>query len=884
MVKIKFITYTLLVFFILSLTLSSVQAIKVALIVKNSTSLSNQYEKKINNTLTTMGFDVTTIDKDSTVDYSQFDLIVVAGRPGNIYSYQHLDSFVADLPVNDIPTVAIDSSYPDDWGWIMPGTMSTLSSTDIQKVKIVNDSTSITDGYNLDQIIEVHIVGGRSIIDITDGKHKLTPIASIVSNENNAVIAVAESGTELYNNQTNKCRIVFFGITNPIYWSDDAISLFKNSINWVLSDKDGDGIIDCRDNCPSTPNQDQKDTDGDGIGDVCDNCPLVYNPGQSDINLNKIGDLCDPDIDGDGIANNIDNCPLKFNPDQKDRDHNGIGDLCDVLPYQVFLDVDNDTVNETAINQNNITDDGFEVYQDPNYNTKAIPIDGDFDGMTDWLIFLRPFGTHYRYWNPDDGILTDVNRTGSDYYIDTNGDGKTDVIYNSAKNAFVARKDVDNDSKLEEAFDYNFDNSYDEYADSDKSSRLLQIVDGDNDGKNDFIIGIDGKNITIPAKYWDPDANILTDIVEKDLDGDGKNEYLIDVNGDGKFDKILNRGEVHDPPDLTVDSLSISPTFPTEDNNVEITAKIKNIGGYEASFFTTELKIDGIIAETKTFSLPTSGSADLEFTWSKVQKGSHTIEVIADSTNAITETNEENNQKSLSIIVSSSSSYTSGSTGGTVTILPGTANFTGFPDKVEVNVGDSITVSGKFVNNLTYDLTNVDFSLEATGFNSSWYIISPANYSKISQNSSKDVSIEFNIPEDARIYTYYVKIKALADSVDGKKTFKNTFALMLKERIVVTIATTVISTTSTTVETTTTIPEEKPSPLTGFYADIKAYSIYIVIIIIIIIIIALLKVFKVKFEFVNNKGQYTYGKGWTASILKLKFFSISSLKGLFTKW
>ena len=872
----------MLVFFILSLTLSSVQAIKVALIVKNATSLSNQYEKKVNNTLTTMGFDVTPIDKDSTVDYSQFDLIVVAGRPGNIYSYQHLDSFVADLPVNDIPTVAIDSSYPDDWGWIMPGTMSTLSSTDIQKVKIVNDSTSITDGYNLDQIIEVHIVGGRSIIDIVDAKHKLTPIASIVSNENNAVIAVAESGTELYNNQTNKCRIVFFGITNPIYWSDDAISLFKNSINWVLSDKDGDGIIDCRDNCPSTPNQDQKDTDGDGIGDVCDNCPLVYNPGQSDINLNKIGDLCDPDIDGDGIANNIDNCPLKFNPDQKDRDHNGIGDLCDVLPYQVFLDVDNDTVNETAINQNNITDDGFEVYQDPNYNTKAIPIDGDFDGMTDWLIFLRPFGTHYRYWDPDDGILTDVNRTGSDYYIDTNGDGKTDVIYNSAKNAFVARKDVDNDSKLEEAFDCNFDNSYDEYIDFDNFSRLLHIIDGDNDRKNDFIIGIDGENITVPAKYWDPDDNILTDIVEKDVDVDGKNEYLIDVNGDGTFDKIFNDGSLHDFPDLTVDSISISSTAPTEGDNIEITAKIKNIGGYDTSFFTTEFKVDGSLVETKTVSLPSSGSTDLKFNWRNVQKASHTIEIITDSTDVIAESNEENNQKSMGVSVSSRTS--TGGGGGATIYYTGTANFTGFPEKVEVYVGDNITVSGKFENNLTYDLSNVIFSLESEGLNSSWYIISPANYSKISQNSSKDVSIEFNIPEDARIYTYYAKIKALTDSVDGKKTFKNTFALMLKERIVVTIATTVISTTSTTVETTTTIPEEKPSPLTGFYAAIKVYSIYIAIIIIIIIIIVLLKVFKVKFEFVNNKGQYTYGKGWKAPKLKFKFFSISSLKGLFTKW
>jgi Tol biopolymer transport system component len=35
-------------------------------------------------------------------------------------------------------------------------------------------------------------------------------------------------------------------------------------------DDDGDGTIDCRDNCPTVPNADQKDSDGDGIGDACE--------------------------------------------------------------------------------------------------------------------------------------------------------------------------------------------------------------------------------------------------------------------------------------------------------------------------------------------------------------------------------------------------------------------------------------------------------------------------------------------------------------------------------------------------------------------------------------------------------------------------------------
>jgi len=57
-------------------------------------------------------------------------------------------------------------------------------------------------------------------------------------------------------------------------------------------DRDLDGVLNGKDNCPGVANANQADQDNDGVGDVCDNCPTKYNPDQKDTDANGVGDVC----------------------------------------------------------------------------------------------------------------------------------------------------------------------------------------------------------------------------------------------------------------------------------------------------------------------------------------------------------------------------------------------------------------------------------------------------------------------------------------------------------------------------------------------------------------------------------------------------------------
>ncbi len=101
---------------------------------------------------------------------------------------------------------------------------------------------------------------------------------------------------------------------------DDTAAEKDDTGDGILSDRDGDGVLDDIDDFPDDPHE-WNDTDGDGVGDnadpdidgdgyvnVIDDFP--HDAGEwIDIDGDGIGDNADPDIDGDGVPNEVDVAP-----------------------------------------------------------------------------------------------------------------------------------------------------------------------------------------------------------------------------------------------------------------------------------------------------------------------------------------------------------------------------------------------------------------------------------------------------------------------------------------------------------------------------------------------------------------------------------------------
>jgi peptidoglycan/xylan/chitin deacetylase (PgdA/CDA1 family) len=111
---------------------------------------------------------------------------------------------------------------------------------------------------------------------------------------------------------------------------------------------------------------------------------------------------------------------------------------------------------------------------------------------------------------------------------------------------------------------------------------------------------------------------------------------------------------------LTVDDITFTPSAPAEGETVTISTTIHNIGDEAANnilvdFYDGQPSVENLIGSDTITSIDNGTSAVASTSWTAVA-GNHDIFVVADPNNAISESNENNNEASKPLIIGGSGS------------------------------------------------------------------------------------------------------------------------------------------------------------------------------------------------------------------------------------
>lgn len=283
-------------------------------------------------------------------------------------------------PVVSVDTISDAANTATSIGTIDP-CLSTSTGASIPVDIVIQDISSIS-GLEADLLYDPAVLSvtavsydyllssaGVLVLDMgdltpdTDGDFKLGAVTfPLASASGSGVLArltieAVGSGTSPLDLQDVKLSD---GNAQPVAPSDSSTQIYLGPVHdgWISVDEpcppdtDSDGVPDPFDNCPSTPNADQRDLDGDQRGDACDGdidgdhywnvqeqdmgsdaadggktpdiCDGIDNDSDTevdegyDLNGNGTADCSDAaaDTDGDGIAN----------PTDEDDDGDGITD------------------------------------------------------------------------------------------------------------------------------------------------------------------------------------------------------------------------------------------------------------------------------------------------------------------------------------------------------------------------------------------------------------------------------------------------------------------------------------------------------------------------------------------------------------------------------
>jgi hypothetical protein len=172
-----------------------------------------------------------------------------------------------------------------------------------------------------------------------------------------------------------------------------------------------------------------------------------------------------------------------------------------------------------------------------------------------------------------------------------------------------------------------------------------------------------GENLSYGWDFGDgiTDSNAITQHIFANLTGDGFNVVLTVTDTSGNADVISYniKPAQKQRPDLYISELSFSNDNPTAGSTVTFEATVKLLGmnitdSFDVGFFLDTAdgeQIGSVIVDGSNMSFGIEHGFNVSTTW-KATSGPHTIVVVADTTNAIDES-EEKNDLSKVITVSS---------------------------------------------------------------------------------------------------------------------------------------------------------------------------------------------------------------------------------------
>lgn len=218
---------------LLLLNFSAASAKNVALAVMNTSSLDPVHEQPLYNILIALNENITLVDQNTYINWNRINLLVITGRP---YRATPLPAFfAANLPVNTVPTIAIDYFNLYNWGWTQGGANIMITGSP-QRLYITTSKHPITAGYLMNQQIEAMNQSGFDAVDLAVGTTNLTFVANLDAIGDGGV-AFAAPNTVLSNGQqiSANSAAIYFGVMYPAFWTNDTVTIFENAVNWITN-------------------------------------------------------------------------------------------------------------------------------------------------------------------------------------------------------------------------------------------------------------------------------------------------------------------------------------------------------------------------------------------------------------------------------------------------------------------------------------------------------------------------------------------------------------------------------------------------------------------------------------------------------------------------